>query len=96
MDELPQFLNILRGEMARIGPRPIVKEEKKYYGEYYKIVSRVKPGITGLWQVSGRSDTSYEQRVRLDLYYLNNWSIWLDYFIFLKTIKEVLLCRGAR
>lgn len=96
MDELPQFLNILRGEMALIGPRPIVKEEKKYYGPYYKIISRVKPGLTGLWQVSGRSDTSYEQRVRLDLYYLNNWSIWLDYYILLKTVKEVLFCRGAR
>ena len=96
MDELPQFLNILRGEMALIGPRPIVKEEKKYYGEYYKFISRVKPGITGLWQVSGRSDTTYEQRVRLDLYYLNNWSIWMDYFILLKTVKEVLFCRGAK
>ncbi len=95
LDELPQFWNILTGEMAVIGPRPIVEREKVYYGDKYELISRVKPGISGLWQVSGRSDTTYEQRVRLDCYYIMNWSPWLDYFILLKTVKEVLLCRGA-
>ena len=95
LDELPQFVNVLRGEMAVIGPRPIVEEEIAYYGDNYEIFARVKPGITGIWQVSGRSETTYERRVELDMYYINNWSIWLDYFIFLKTIKEVLICHGA-
>ena len=95
LDERPQFWNVIRGEMAIIGPRPIVRDEVKYYGEKFKVFSRVKPGITGLWQVSGRSNTTYESRVNLDLYYVNNWSVWMDYFIFLKTIKEVLLRNGA-
>ena len=96
LDELPQFVNVLRGEMAVIGPRPIVEREVAYYGKHYEVFSRVKPGITGFWQVSGRSDTTYERRIELDMYYINNWSIWLDYYIFLKTIKEVLTCRGAQ
>ena len=95
LDELPQFWNVIRGEMAIIGPRPIVKSEIHYYGKNFKVFSKVKPGITGLWQVSGRSQTTYESRVNLDMYYVNNWSIWMDYFIFLKTIKEVLLRNGA-
>jgi lipopolysaccharide/colanic/teichoic acid biosynthesis glycosyltransferase len=95
MDELPQFWNVLTGEMAVVGPRPIVEKEIQYYGDKYEIMKRVKPGITGLWQVSGRSDTNYGRRVLLDTYYIMNWSPWLDYFIFLKTIKEVFLCRGA-
>ena len=95
LDELPQFVNVLRGEMAVIGPRPIVEDEVEYYGKHYEVFSRVKPGITGLWQVSGRSETTYEQRIILDMYYVNNWSIWLDYYIFLKTIKVVLTGRGA-
>ena len=95
LDELPQFVNVLRGEMAVIGPRPIVEKEIAYYGPSYEVFSRVKPGITGFWQVSGRSDTTYERRIELDMYYINNWSIWLDYYIFLKTVKEVLICRGA-
>lgn len=95
LDELPQFWNVIRGEMAIIGPRPIVRSEIHYYGKNYKLFSRVKPGITGLWQVSGRSNTSYKSRVNLDMYYVNNWSIWMDYFIFLKTIKEVLARTGA-
>ena len=95
LDELPQFINVLKGEMAIIGPRPIVREEVKYYGDDFSIFSLVKPGITGLWQVSGRSDTSYEQRVQLDVYYVANWSIWMDYYIFLNTFVAVLLRKGA-
>jgi len=96
LDELPQLWNVLKGDMAMIGPRPIVETEKAYYGEHYEMFTRVKPGITGLWQVSGRSDTTYERRIILDMYYIMNWSVWLDYFIFLKTLKEVLFCRGAK
>lgn len=95
LDELPQFWNVIRGEMAVIGPRPIVEKEKHFYQDSYDVFSRVKPGITGLWQVSGRSNTTYERRVNLDLYYINNWSVWLDYYILLKTFKEVFLRRGA-
>ena len=95
LDELPQFINVLKGEMAIIGPRPIVEKEKKYYGDNFAIFSLVKPGITGLWQVSGRSDTDYETRVKLDIYYVANWSIWLDYYILLNTIVTVLLRKGA-
>ena len=96
LDELPQFWNVIKGEMALIGPRPIVQKEVAYYGDDYKIFSSVKPGITGLWQVSGRSDVDYEDRVALDVFYVNNWSIWMDYYIFLATINAVLFRRGAR
>ena len=95
LDELPQFWNVIRGEMAIIGPRPIVDDEIQYYGDSFPIFSSVKPGITGLWQVSGRSSTSYDTRVKLDVYYVRNWSIWLDYYIFLKTIQAVLFRNGA-
>jgi Undecaprenyl-phosphate galactose phosphotransferase WbaP len=96
LDELPQLFNVLRGEMAMVGPRPIVEAEKAYYGEHYEVFCRVKPGITGLWQVSGRSDTSYDRRVGLDLYYVFNWSIWLDFYILAMTFLEVARCRGAK
>lgn len=95
LDELPQLLNVVRGEMALIGPRPIVPDEVPRYGRYYAIVSALKPGITGLWQVSGRSDVGYDTRVALDLYYAHNWSLWLDLWIFLRTFAVVLFQRGA-
>ena len=95
LDELPQFINVLRGEMAVIGPRPIIDDEKKYYGEDFHVFSMVKPGITGLWQISGRSDVDYDTRVQMDIYYVANWSIWLDYYIFLHTFIAVLFRRGA-
>ncbi len=96
LDELPQLFNVLRGEMAMIGPRPIVEAEKKYYGDSFDLFIRVKPGITGLWQVSGRSNTSYDKRVKLDLFYILNWSFWLDLLILQRTVFEVLLGRGAK
>ncbi len=96
LDELPQLLNVIKGEMSLIGPRPIVQAEVKYYGEYYDTFASVKPGITGLWQVSGRSNLDYDERVALDIYYINNWSIWLDYYIFFATIREVIFNRGAK
>ena len=95
LDELPQLFNVLQGKMSLIGPRPIVESEKGYYKDKYEMISSVKPGITGLWQVSGRSELDYEARVEYDCYYLMNWNIWLDIFILLKTIKEVLACKGA-
>ena len=95
LDELPQLFNVLRGEMSLIGPRPIVELEKKYYTGKYEMISSIKPGITGLWQVSGRSELDYDERVELDCYYLMNWNIWLDIFILMKTVKEVLFCKGA-
>ena len=96
LDELPQFFNVLTGELAIIGPRPIVDAEVAIYGENYEVFARVKPGITGLWQVSGRSETTYEKRIVLDMWYIMNWSVWLDIHIFFATIAEVLRCRGAR
>jgi undecaprenyl-phosphate galactose phosphotransferase len=68
----------------------------RYYGEDYDTFASVKPGITGLWQVSGRSDLDYDTRVAIDLYYVSNWSLWLDYYILFATIREVVACRGAK
>ena len=96
LDELPQLLNVFTGDMALIGPRPIVEEEVKYYGEAYKAFSSVRPGVTGLWQVSGRSDTDYARRVALDTSYVLNWSPWMDVWILVRTVYAVLLMRGAR
>lgn len=95
LDEIPQLFNVLRHEMSLIGPRPIVTREVPFYGESYSVVSGVRPGITGLWQVSGRSDVGYESRVTLDLYYAQNWNLWLDLWIFLRTFSVVLFQRGA-
>ncbi len=95
LDELPQLINVVRGEMSLVGPRPIVAEEIEKYGETYTLYSRVPPGITGLWQVSGRNDVSYEERIALDRYYISNWSVWLDLYILIKTIPEVLVRRGG-
>lgn len=95
LDELPQLMNILKGEMSIVGPRPIVTSEIERYGEMYSMYLRVVPGITGLWQVSGRNDTSYEQRVRLDYYYVCNWSVWLDAYILVRTVRTLVLREGA-
>lgn len=96
LDELPQLFNVFSGEMALIGPRPIVQKEVAYYGKEYPIFSSVKPGITGLWQTSGRSDTDYARRVALDAYYVLNWSPWLDVWILFRTVGAVIFMRGAR
>ena len=96
LDELPQIFNVLRGEMNFVGPRPVIQEEiEKYYKEDAEYYFMVKPGITGLWQVSGRSDTDYEFRVATDKWYVSNWSLWLDIIILLKTVKVVLKKDGA-
>lgn len=95
LDELPQLLNVVAGHMSLVGPRPIVKAEIEKYGRGFELYSRVCPGLTGLWQVSGRNNTSYEERVAYDEYYVRNWSIWLDTYIMVCTIKVVLTAEGA-
>lgn len=95
LDELPQLFNVLAGEMALVGPRPIVEEEKPYYGERYPLLASVKPGMTGLWQVSGRSETDYARRVALDAQYILNWSPWMDIWVLFRTVVAVLTMRGS-
>lgn len=95
LDELPQLWNVLLGEMSLIGPRPIITDEVPKYGEYYSTFSSVLPGLSGLWQVSGRSELDYDERVALDIYYIQSWSLWLDLHIFMKTIGVVLYGKGA-
>ena len=95
IDELPQIWNVLRGDMSLVGPRPIVTAEIEKYGEYFDLYTIVLPGITGLWQVSGRNDTTYEERVKLDSYYVRNWSPWMDLYLLMRTVKIVLLAEGA-
>ncbi len=95
LDELPQLWNVLRGDMSAIGPRPIVEDELEKYGDACDLVLSFKPGLTGLWQVSGRSELSYEDRVRLDLEYVTNWRALLDLKIICRTLPAVLTGRGA-
>ena len=96
LDELPQIFNVLKGDMNFVGPRPVIKEEiEQYYKKDAQYYFMVKPGITGLWQVSGRSDTDYAFRVETDKWYVLNWSLWLDIVILFKTIKAVLKKEGA-
>jgi Undecaprenyl-phosphate galactose phosphotransferase WbaP len=95
LDEFPQLINVLTGEMSLVGPRPVVDAEAEKYGEDFKRIFSAKPGMTGLWQVSGRSDTDYAERVAYDSYYLQSWSIWLDLWILYKTIGVVLRGKGA-
>ncbi|MEN9503625.1 MAG: hypothetical protein RI964_2910 [Pseudomonadota bacterium] len=95
LDELPQLINVLRGQMSLVGPRPIIEEEIPAYGEYLDYYEQVKPGITGLWQVSGRNELSYAERVQLDVWYVRNWSLELDLIILTKTLVAVLLRKGS-
>jgi lipopolysaccharide/colanic/teichoic acid biosynthesis glycosyltransferase len=96
LDELPQLWNVLRGDMSLVGPRPALPHETEEWDALLTQRLRVKPGITGMWQVSGRSDTSFEDYTRLDLYYVDNWSLATDLAILAKTIPVVLLRRGAK
>ncbi len=97
LDELPQIFNVFKGDMSFIGPRPIVKSEIKKYGKNFKKAFSIKPGISGMWQVSGRNKLSYRQRVKLDVFYAKNISFLLDFKIFMKTLIVILLPfnRGA-
>ncbi|MEM1063199.1 MAG: sugar transferase, partial [Planctomycetota bacterium] len=101
LDELPQLWNVLVGEMSLVGPRPIVDDprfDREYvesHPEAYSLYARVRPGITGLWQVSGRNAHTYERRPQLDQYYVRNWSAWLDIYLLTRTVKAVLCREGA-
>jgi lipopolysaccharide/colanic/teichoic acid biosynthesis glycosyltransferase len=96
LDELPQLWNILKGEMCFVGPRPAVVEEVLQYEPWQRRRLSMQPGLTCLWQISGRSELTFEEWMRLDLEYIDNWSLWLDVKIALKTIPAVLIGRGAR
>ncbi len=95
LDELPQLWNVLVGQMSLVGPRPILEEEVVKYGNTYRDYLKVKPGITGLWQVSGRNNTEYSERLVMVRYYVRSWSPWLDWYILIRTIRTVLLCEGS-
>ena len=95
LDELPQLWNVLMGDMSLVGPRPIVMKEIDLYGDHIKEYYMVPPGITGMWQVNGRSDTTYEERVAMDTWYVRNWSVWIDLVYLFKTVKTVFTGKGA-
>jgi len=95
LDELPQIFNVLKGEMSFVGPRPYMLNEKEKIGDSLETILTVKPGITGLWQVNGRSEVDFISRVELDIWYIRNWNLWMDLVILLKTVKTVLIRKGA-
>jgi lipopolysaccharide/colanic/teichoic acid biosynthesis glycosyltransferase len=95
LDELPQLVNVLIGQMSLVGPRPALPDEAARYGDYVSRRLAVRPGITGLWQISGRSNLSWEEAVRLDLHYVENWSLVLDLQILWKTLSAVIKGHGA-
>jgi lipopolysaccharide/colanic/teichoic acid biosynthesis glycosyltransferase len=95
LDEVPNLANVLRGEMSLVGPRPLPLRDHAKLESWHRRRSNVLPGMTGLWQIAGRSDLSFDDLVRLDFYYLENWSIWLDITILAKTLPAVLFRRGA-
>ena len=95
LDELPQLFNVLKSEMSLVGPRPIVQEELQKYGLEKSYYLMVRPGMTGLWQVSGRNDVDYQTRVYLDVWYVKNWSLWYDLALLFKTVKVVMSRSGA-
>jgi undecaprenyl-phosphate galactose phosphotransferase len=95
LDELPQLINVIQGQMSLVGPRPVVKEELSRYADDVGYYLMVRPGMTGLWQVSGRSDLDYDSRVYLDTWYVKNWSLWYDQIILFKTVVVVFKRVGA-
>jgi exopolysaccharide production protein ExoY len=95
LDEWPQLYNILLGDMSFVGPRPIVEDEIKFYGEHFEDYLKVRPGLTGVWQISGRNDTSYPFRVQLDTAYVRNWTFSRDLLIILKTVPAVVMSKGS-
>ena len=95
LDELPQIWNILSGDLSLVGPRAYLPSECEEMGAYASLILRISPGLTGWWQVMGRHSTTFEERLRLDEYYLSNWSLWLDVFIIIKTVWIILSGKGA-
>lgn len=96
LDELPQLWNVLKGEMSLVGPRPVTPAEIEEMGSARELILRVIPGITGFWQVSGRSNVSYAERIQMELYYVRSWSLWFDLYLLARTVSSVLMGRGAR
>ena len=94
LDEIPQIFNVFRGEMSLIGPRAYMASEMKDISSDADIIFRVKPGLTGWWQVMGRNETTFEQRKKMDIYYINNWSLWMDLYIFLKSFWTLMSGKG--
>jgi undecaprenyl-phosphate galactose phosphotransferase len=94
-DELPQLWNVIKGEMSLVGPRPYLPHEVEGLKQEMVIITKVTPGITGLWQVSGRSQLTFEERLKLDEYYVKNWTVWLDLVILLRTVKVFFKAEGA-
>jgi Undecaprenyl-phosphate galactose phosphotransferase WbaP len=95
LDELPQIFNVLKGEMSLVGPRPIIQAEIPRYGKYIEDFYMVRPGITGMWQTSGRSDVTYDERVQMDTWYVRNWNVWFDVVLLWRTFKVVISKKGA-
>jgi lipopolysaccharide/colanic/teichoic acid biosynthesis glycosyltransferase len=95
IDELPQLINVLKGDMSLVGPRPFFPEQQSIYGEAYENYVKVRPGITGMWQTYGRNQSTFAQRAQWDEYYVRNWSIWLDIFILFRTVGAVISKDGA-
>jgi lipopolysaccharide/colanic/teichoic acid biosynthesis glycosyltransferase len=95
LDELPQLWNVINGDMSLVGPRPIVNAEVEKYEKHFSMYVKATPGMTGLWQVSGRNHTTYQERVALDAYYVHNWSVWMDIHLLAKTVAVVLTGHGA-
>ena len=95
IDEFPQLWNVLKGDMSLVGPRPLLERELPWYGDHIQLYCEIRPGITGLWQISGRSETTFADRASLDAWYIKNWSLWYDIVILLRTVKVVLLRKGA-
>jgi len=96
LDELPQLINVVRGEMSIVGPRPYLPIEKEEMGEAYDTIIKIKPGITGYWQVNGRNEVDFQTRLEMDCWYISNWSIWQDMSLLLKTVWVVITRKGAR
>jgi len=95
IDEIPQLINVLRGEMSLVGPRPMMTDQVIPYGKGFETYTGVRPGLTGFWQVSGRNNTTFKERARFDLYYVHNWSVWLDLYILARMVWVVLSRQGA-
>jgi Undecaprenyl-phosphate galactose phosphotransferase WbaP len=95
IDEIPQFWNVLKGDMSVVGPRPFLESQVEMYGPSFQLYKQVRPGITGLWQVSGRNHLTFKERVQLDAYVIQNWSVWMDIYILARTISVVLTAKGA-
>lgn len=95
LDELPQLINVILGDMSLVGPRPYLVEEKEDMGDTSGLILMTRPGITGFWQVSGRSAISFKDRLMMDCWYVRNWSVWIDFYLLLKTVEIVVMRKGA-